>query len=65
LTFRSNIYVSIYFDDKNKMKNGLIICLVENRFQTNLFKEHINKHGEFHEKINQAIQEGKQSEDLD
>jgi hypothetical protein len=32
LIFRSNIHVFIYFDNTNKMKNGLIICLVKNKF---------------------------------
>jgi hypothetical protein len=32
LTFRSNIHVFIYFDDTNKIKNELIICLVKNKF---------------------------------
>jgi hypothetical protein len=31
LTFRSHIYIFIYFDDNNNMKNRLIICLVGNK----------------------------------
>jgi hypothetical protein len=31
LTFRSHIYIFIYFDDKNKMKIELVICVIENK----------------------------------
>jgi len=65
LTFQLNIHVFIYFDDNNKMKNRLIIFLVKNKFLTGLFKEHINKHNGFHEKIHQKNPKIKQSEDLD
>jgi len=64
LTFRSHIYVFIYFNDKNNIKIKLMICLVENKFLNRFSTKIISTNMKNFIKKSIIKSNKKQSEDL-